>query len=134
MIKKIEHIGIAIEKRDIKIFEDILGAKASETQEVKDQDVITSFFPVGESEIELLESSNPDGVISKFIQKKGKGIHHIALLVDDIEFEISRVSKKGYRFIYPKPVLGAKNKWVNFIHPKDTCGLLIEFCQEVETK
>ena len=132
MIKKIEHIGIATEASDVTVFEDILGVKPHGKQEVKDQEVITSFFAVGESEIELLAPSSTDGIIAKFIKKKGKGFHHIALLVDDIESEMTRISNKGYRFLYPKPMQGANNKQINFIHPKDSCGLLIELCQDTE--
>mgnify|MGYP003326347587 CR=1 FL=1 len=90
-----------------------------------------SFFKMGQSKIELLESTDPDGVIAKFITKRGEGIHHTAYEVDDIEKEMTRLQQEGFTLLNDKPKKGADNKWVCFLHPKDTNGVLIELCQEI---
>ena len=94
--------------------------------------VNTAFFKQGETKIELLESTDPDGVIAKFIERKGEGLHHIAFDVKDIKAEMARLSEAGFQLLNPEPKAGADNKWVCFLHPRDTHGVLIELCQERE--
>jgi len=133
-MKKIEHIGIAV--KDIKVANDIYSKLLNTTpykmEEVKSENVITSFFQVGESKIELLEGTNPDSPITKFIAKRGEGVHHIAFEVDDIESEIKRLKEEGFVMIHDKPKEGADNKLIAFLHPKSSNGVLIELCQEKE--
>ena len=131
-MKKIEHIGIAV--KDIKIANDLysklLNTSPYKMEEVASENVITSFFQVGESKIELLEGTDPSSPISKFIEKRGEGIHHIAFEVDNIEDEIERLTKEGFQMIHEKPKAGADNKLIAFLHPKSCNGVLIELCQE----
>ncbi|MFC5047900.1 methylmalonyl-CoA epimerase [Aquimarina hainanensis] len=131
-MKKIEHLGIAV--KDIKqanaLYEKLLGVPPYKQEEVSSESVITSFFKVGESKIELLASTNEEGPIGKFIAKKGEGIHHVAFDVDDIEAELTRLEKEGFQLINKTPKPGADNKLVAFIHPKTTNGVLVELCQE----
>jgi methylmalonyl-CoA/ethylmalonyl-CoA epimerase len=131
-IRKIEHLGIAVtnpEAAEI-LFSKLLGKTSYKKEKVDSQGVLTTFFELGESKIELLESLTDDSSIKKFIDKKGGGIHHIALDVDDIEFETQRLKKEGFEFIYEKASEGADNKLINFIHPRSAAGILIELCQE----
>ncbi len=131
-INKIEHLGIAvndIEKAN-KIYEQLLGVAPYKQEAVESEAVVTSFFKVGDSKIELLASTNPEGPIAKFISKKGEGIHHIAFDVDDIQLELDRLEKEGFQLINKQPKAGADNKLIAFIHPKSTNGVLIELCQE----
>ncbi|MFT7155014.1 MAG: methylmalonyl-CoA/ethylmalonyl-CoA epimerase [Parvicella sp.] len=134
MLNKIEHIGIAVS--DIvasnKTYEAILGVAPYKKEAVKSESVITSFFQVGESKIELLQATSTDSAIHKFIEKKGQGIHHIAFGVDDIESEIERLTKEGFRMIHEKPKKGADNMLIAFMHPKDSDGVLIELCQQIK--
>jgi len=132
MILKIEHIGIAVKSLQAqKVFEKVLNYSSYKTEEVNSEKVKVSFFTIGESKIELLESTDPNGAITKFIDKKGEGIHHIALAVDDLKAEMKRLQKEGFEFIYPEPKFGADNQYINFIHPKYTNGVLIELCQDL---
>ena len=131
-MNKIEHIGIAV--KDIKasnlLFEKLFGEPHYKTEAVASEGVKTSFFKVGENKIELLEATNDDSPIAKFINKKGEGIHHIAFDVDDIGVEIKRLQKEGFKVLNEIPKKGADNKLVAFLHPKSTNGVLIELCQE----
>lgn len=131
-MNKIEHIGIAVKnlKDSNSIFEDILGSSSYKTERVESEGVATSFFQVGPNKIELLEATNKDSPIAKFIEKKGEGIHHIAFAVDNIEAEIKRLQEKGYRLINEVPKKGADNKRIAFLHPKSSNGVLIELCQD----
>ena len=127
----IEHIGIAVKdlQASIKFYENILGLKCYAIEEVKDQKVKTAFFKVGQTKIELLESTEPDGPIAKFIEKKGEGIHHIAFAVDDVEFSLKEMESKGVQLIDKQPRLGAEGMNIVFLHPKSTGGVLIELCE-----
>jgi methylmalonyl-CoA/ethylmalonyl-CoA epimerase len=131
-MNKIEHLGIAVKnlEESNKIFEDLLGVAPYKFEEVESEGVKTSFFKVGESKIELLEASHPDSPISKFIEKRGEGIHHIAFDVTDIEAEIERLTAKGYRMIHSEAKDGADNKKIAFLHPKSSNGVLVELCQD----
>ena len=133
MINRIEHIGIAVKslKDSNKLFESLFGKSHYKIESVESESVNTSFFKLGESKIELLEATDDDGPIAKFIAKKGEGIHHIAFDVDDIEAEIKRLKKEGFVVLNEKPKKGADNKLVTFLHPKSTNGVLIELCQEI---
>ena len=113
----------------LKVYEDILGLKSSGQEVVEEQKVKVAFIPVGESKIELLESTSPDGAVAKFIEKRGEGIQHIALRVDNIEKCLEDLKSKGVRLIDEKPRLGAGGAKIAFIHPKDTKGILIELCE-----
>ena len=131
---KIEHIGIAVkdlEKSNI-LFAALFGEKHYKMEEVLSEGVKTSFFKSGPNKIELLEATNPESPIAKFITKKGEGIHHIAFAVDDIKAEIKRLQNEGFTVLNEVPKKGADNKLVAFLHPKTTNGVLIELCQEIE--
>lgn len=132
MILKIEHVGIAVAGTGspVAVFEKILGTKVEKNEVVESEKVRTWFFRLGESQVELLESTDPDGVISKFLAKRGEGMHHIAFLTDDIEFEIQRLKSEGFEFITEVPKNGADNKRIVFLHPRSTCGVLVELCEE----
>lgn len=129
---KVEHIGIAVQslEQSIPLFEKLLNTVCYKTETVSSEKVRTAFFQKGETKIELLESTAPDGVIQKFIEKKGAGIHHLAFEVTDIHAEMERLQAAGFTLINEQPKDGADNKWVCFLHPKDTNGVLIELCQE----
>ncbi|WP_300433718.1 methylmalonyl-CoA epimerase [Christiangramia sp.] len=131
-MKRIEHIGIAVKDLEAanKTYKAILGAAHYKTETVESEGVSTSFFKIGESKIELLAATNPESPISKFIEKRGEGIHHIAFYVDDIKAEIDRLKKEGFRLLNEQPKPGADNKIVAFMHPKDANGVLVELCQE----
>ncbi len=133
-MKKIEHIGIAVKdlEKANKLFTSLLGKKNYKSEIVNSEGVKTSFFKMGKSKIELLAATTSDSVITKFIKNKGEGIHHIAFSVDDIETEIKRLKKQGFIVLNSKPKKGADNKLVAFLHPKNTHGVLIEICQEIE--
>ena len=133
-MQKIEHIGIAVRDLDKseKIYEKILGTPSYKREMVESEGVITSFFKLGMNKIELLSSTEDDGVISKFVNKRGEGIHHIAIAVDDIYSEMKRLKSEGFRLLNEEPKNGADNKLICFVHPKDTTGVLIELCQERE--
>lgn len=127
-----EHIGIAVKSlaHSVPLFEKLLNTPCYKTETVASEKVNTAFFRQGETKIELLESTDPDGVIAKFIEKKGEGMHHIAFEVADIEAEMERLKKEGFTLLNEKPKNGADNKLVCFLHPKTTNGILIELCQE----
>lgn len=133
-MQKIEHIGIAV--KDIEsannTYEKLLGYEPYKQEEVDSEGVITSFFTMGESKIELLAATNPDSPIAKFIEKKGEGIHHIAFAVADIHAEVARLKAEGFQIINEEPRKGADNKLVVFVHPKSSNGVLVELCQEIE--
>lgn len=133
MILKIEHLGFAVSQADerVSLFEKLLGTNLTKSEEVASEKVRTWFFPVGESQIELLESLDPEGVISKFIGKRGEGMHHIAFLTDDLNGEINRLKNLGFEFISETPKKGADNKRIVFLHPKSTAGVLVELCEEI---
>jgi len=126
----IEHIGIAVKNLDesIKFYEDVFGLKCYAVEEVKDQKVKTAFFQIGETKIELLESTEQDGPISKFIEKKGEGIHHIAFKTDDIDSSLKELKGKNVKLIDEQPHKGAEDLNIAFIHPKAANGVLIELC------
>jgi len=132
MIKKIEHLGIAVDniEESLKVYEALLGVKCYKFEEVTSEGVKTAFIQIGESKIELLEATNSESPIAKFLSKKGKGIHHIAFDTDDIEKEIERLKNQGFELIHQSPKEGADNKMIAFLHPKSTDGMLIELCQE----
>ncbi len=129
---KIEHLGIAVKSLNDAdpLFARLLGKDNYKTEEVEREGVKTSFYHIGESKIELLEATREDSPIAKFIDKRGEGIHHIALAVDDMEAEIQRLKTEGFEFISETPKDGADNKRVVFLHPKSTNGVLVELCQE----
>ena len=128
----VDHIGIAVKDLSVSIplFEKLLNTSCYKTELVEGEQVQTAFFKKGDTKIELLESSTSDGVISKFIEKKGEGIHHIAFDVEDIESEIRRLKEEGFIVLNEQPKRGADNKLVCFLHPKGTNGVLIELCQD----
>jgi len=134
MVEKIEHIGIAVNdlEQANTIYENLLGIAPYKMEKVESEGVSTSFFQTGESKIELLEATNPESAIAKFIAKKGEGVHHIAFSVKDIKAEMKRLSDLGFTILNDVPKRGADNKWVCFIHPKNTKGVLIELCQEIK--
>ncbi|ULC59673.1 methylmalonyl-CoA epimerase [Flaviramulus sp. BrNp1-15] len=133
-MNKIEHIGIAVKNLNDsnELFSKLFGKSQYKIEEVKSEGVNTSFFKVGENKIELLEATKEDSPIAKFIEKKGEGIHHIAFDVDDIEAEIKRLKKEGFKVLNETPKQGADNKLVAFLHPKSSNGVLIELCQEIK--
>ncbi len=129
---KVEHIGIAVRslEESIPVYEKLLNTACYKQETVENEKVNTAFFQTGESKIELLESTSPDGVINRFIEKKGEGMHHIAFAVSDIKAEMKRLKENGFQLLNEEPKKGADNKWVCFLHPKNTHGVLIELCQE----
>jgi methylmalonyl-CoA/ethylmalonyl-CoA epimerase len=132
-MRKIEHIGIAVKDLEASnlLFEKIFGQPPYKEEEVASEGVKTSFFMNGPNKIELLEATNPESPIAKFLEKKGEGIHHIAFDVEDIVVEIDRLKKEGFIVLNEVPKKGADNKLVAFLHPKGTNGVLIELCQEI---
>lgn len=135
-MEKIEHIGIAVRNLSEanKIYEALLGNTPYKSEKVESEGVETSFFRCGESKIELLEATNPESPIAKFIEKKGEGIHHIAFAVSDIKAEMERLKNEGFTLLNEFPKKGADNKWVAFLHPKSCNGVLVELCQEIDNK
>lgn len=134
-MKKIEHIGIAVKslEKSNELFAALFGKPHYKVEEVNSENVKTSFFKSGPNKIELLEATNPESPIAKFIDKKGEGIHHIAFAVSDINSEIKRLQKEGFTVLNKVPKKGADNKLVVFLHPKSTNGVLIELCQEIDS-
>jgi len=134
-MKKIEHIGIAVKdlEQSNALFAGIFGKAHYKVEAVESEGVKTSFFEAGPNKIELLEGTNEDSPISKFIAKKGEGVHHIAFAVDDILKEVKRLKKEGFVILNEMPKKGADNKLVVFLHPKSTNGVLIELCQEIDS-
>lgn len=133
MFNKIEHLGIAVKNltESNELFQKLLGVTSYKQEEVTSEGVMTSFFKTGETKIELLQATHEESPIAKFIEKKGEGIHHIAFDVTDIEIEIKRLKEQGFILLNEIPKKGADNKWVAFLHPKSTNGVLIEICQEI---
>ncbi len=134
LMNKIEHLGIAVKDLEASstLFEKLLGVAPYKTEEVEAEGVNTSFFNTGNSKIELLEATKADSAIAKFIEKRGEGIHHVAFDVSDIHSEVKRLKSEGFTILNETPRKGADNKWVVFLHPKSTNGVLIELCQEME--
>lgn len=132
-MNKIEHIGIAVKNLDQanELYSQLFNQQPYKTEIVESEGVSTSFFKTGENKIELLEATNPNSAIAKFIEKKGEGIHHIAFDVDDIHAEMDRLKQEGFIILNEVPKKGADNKLVCFIHPKSSNGVLIELCQEI---
>jgi len=133
VIKKIEHIGIAVEDlgKSEELFEKLLGKKPYKKESVKTEGVKTSFFKIADQKLELLHATRMDSPIKKFIEKRKEGVHHIALHVDSIEKEVVRLEKLGFEFISSTPKKGADNKMIVFLHPKTTNGVLVELCEEI---
>jgi methylmalonyl-CoA/ethylmalonyl-CoA epimerase len=131
-MQKIEHIGIAVKNLSdsVPLFEKLLNSQCYKTETVESEKVKTAFFQIGETKIELLESMEDTGLISKFIEKKGEGIHHLAFNVTDIKAEMKRLSSEGFQLLNAEPKPGADNKMVCFLHPKTTNGILIELCMD----
>lgn len=132
----IEHIGIAVKdlEASIRYYEDVLGLECYAVEEVKDQKVKTAFFKVGQTKIELLESTDPEGPVGKFIEKRGAGVHHIAFAVEGLEDCLEEISKKGVSLIDTKPRKGAEGLDIAFLHPKSTHGVLTELCEDKNHK
>jgi methylmalonyl-CoA/ethylmalonyl-CoA epimerase len=131
---KVEHIGIAVKTlaESVPLFEKLLNSQCYKTEVVESEKVNTAFFKPSDTKIELLESIEENGVISKFIAKKGEGLHHIAFEVENIEREMERLKNEGFILLNEKPKKGADNKLVCFLHPKTTNGVLIELCEEIK--
>ena len=136
LINKIEHLGIAVSsiEEGEKIFADLLGSQPYKRESVESEKVTTSFFMLGQSKVELLEATDPESPIRKFIDKRGGGIHHIALDVTDIEMELERLQGLGFQLIHQVPKAGADNKKIAFLHPKSTAGVLIELCEDINSE
>lgn len=131
---KLEHIGIAVKdlENSNELFKKLFNSPHYKVESVESEGVSTSFFQTGESKIELLEATNEDSAIAKFLDKKGEGIHHLAFEVVDIDFELERLKNEGFQLIHETPKGGADNKRIAFLHPKSTNGVLIELCQEIK--
>ena len=134
MIKKIEHVGIAVKdlNKSNSLFKKLLGEASYKTETVETEAVTTSFFKLGDQKIELLQALSSNSPVSKFLNKRGEGMHHLALHVEDIHKEIQRLEKEGFSFVSKTPTKGADNKMTIFLHPKTTNGVLIELCQEIK--
>ncbi len=132
-MRKIEHIGIAVRSlaTAIPMYEKLLDTPCYKTETVENEKVNTAFFRQGDNKIELLESSDPEGVIARFIGKKGEGLHHVAFDVEDIEAEMKRLKEAGFTLLNEVPKKGADNKMICFVHPRDTAGVLVELCMEI---
>jgi methylmalonyl-CoA/ethylmalonyl-CoA epimerase len=133
MMHKIEHIGIAVKNLSeaSSVYERLLGVKSYKQEAVESEHVLTEFFQIGESKLELLEATSDESAISKFIEKRGEGIHHIAFAVEDITAEMERMKQEGFVLLNDTPKKGADHKLVCFVHPKSTHGILIELCQDI---
>ncbi|WP_029284325.1 methylmalonyl-CoA epimerase [Pedobacter sp. R20-19] len=133
-MNKIEHVGIAVNSlsKSVPLYEILLDTSCYKTETVASEYVNTAFFKTGESKVELLEATDDDSAIAKFLEKKGEGIHHIAFAVDDILKEMERLKASGFVLLNDVPKKGADNKMVCFVHPKNTNGVLIELCQEIK--
>ena len=133
-MEKIEHIGIAVKslKDSNEMYTKLLGTAPYKTEAVPSEGVNTSFFKMGASKIELLEATQDDSPIAKFLEKRGEGVHHIAYAVEDIRSEMKRLKDEGFHLLNEEPKKGADNKWVAFLHPKSTGGVLIELCQDID--
>jgi methylmalonyl-CoA/ethylmalonyl-CoA epimerase len=135
-VSHVEHIGIAVKnlQESIQLYEIILGTSCYGMEEISDQKVRTVFFKIGQTKIELLESTDPEGPVGKFIEKKGEGVHHIAFAVQDLTETLKEVEKKEIRLIDRQPRLGAEGLHIAFLHPKSTGGVLIELCENPSIK
>ena len=133
-MKKIEHIGIAVKslQDSNEMYKKLLGKQPYKTEAVASEAVNTSFFEIGDTKIELLEATKGESPIAKFLEKRGEGVHHIAFAVDDIKAEMNRLKSEGFTVLNETPKKGADNKWVVFLHPKTTGGVLIELCQDID--
>ena len=133
-MEKIEHIGVAVRSlaEASPRFARLLGTPPYKTETVASEGVVTQFFRTGESKIELLEASRPDGAVARFLEKRGEGIHHLAFAVADLRAEMERLRAAGFVLLDDEPRAGADNKWVCFLHPRSTGGILVELCQERE--
>lgn len=133
-MQSVEHIGIAVKDLSISIplFEKLLNSRCYKTELVESENVYTAFLKTGATKIELLQSTEPGGVIDSFINRKGEGIHHVAIEVDDIHSEMKRLKEEGFELMSAQPKMGADNKMVCFLHPKQTNGVLIELCMEIK--
>ncbi|WP_077923728.1 methylmalonyl-CoA epimerase [Spirosoma sp. 209] len=134
MVTNLEHIGIAVRNLAASndLFTKLLNVPPYKAEAVEAEGVTTSFFRVNQTKIELLEATSPDSPIAKFLDKKGEGIHHLAFEVDDIAAEMKRLAAEGFTLLNETPKRGADNKWVCFLHPKGTNGVLVELCQEIK--
>lgn len=132
MIRKIEHLGIAVQnlEESILLYESLFETSCYKTELVESEAVRTAFFQIGDAKIELLEATDPSSPIAKFLDKKGAGFHHVAFDVENIDFEIDRLTKLGFQLIHHVAKSGADNKRIAFLHPKSTDGILVELCQE----
>lgn len=128
----VEHIGIAVKslKASVPLFEKLLNTPCYKTEDVESEKVRTAFFRQGETKIELIEDQELGGVISRFLEKKGEGLHHIAFAVEDLEAEMKRLQDQGFTLLTTTPKRGADNKWICFLHPRDTAGVLVELCMD----
>jgi len=133
-MEKIEHIGIAVKNlsQANETYEELLGVAHYKIESVESEKVNTSFFRIGENKIELLESMDPNGVIAKFIERKGEGLHHIAIAVNDVRAEMKRLKEAGFILLNEEPKKGADNKLICFVHPKNANGVLVELCEEIK--
>ena len=131
-IKHIDHIGIAVKsiEEGKRFFADILGLKLEKTEVIEEQKVKTGFFPIADSELELLESTQPDGPVAKFIEARGQGVQHIAFRVENLDEALAELKEKGVRLIDQEPRKGAGGARIAFIHPKETSGVLVELCEK----
>ncbi len=134
MLKKIDHIGIAVKDMDraISCYTSMLSSKVIHDEVVESQKLRAVFIKVGKQKIELLYPIDSDSPVAKFLEKRGEGVHHVAFKTKDIEKEIARLALQGYTIINKKPIKGANNKLVSFLHPKDAHGVLVELCQELK--
>ena len=134
MIKKIEHVGIAVKdlNKSNSLFKKLLGEASYKTETVEAEAATSSFFKLGDQKIELLQALSSKSSVSKFLNKRGEGVHHLALHVEDIHKEIQRLENEGFSFVSKTPTKGADNKMIVFLHPKTTNGVLIELCQEIK--
>ena len=131
-MRKVEHIGIAVRSLEaaIPLYEKLLDTPCYQRERVEGEQVETAFFRQGETKIELLEGTDPEGVIAAFIARRGEGMHHVAFDTADIRADMQRLRAAGFRLLSDEPRPGADNKWVCFLHPKDTSGVLVELCQD----
>jgi methylmalonyl-CoA/ethylmalonyl-CoA epimerase len=136
MLTNIEHIGIAIKNMDeaSELYSKLLGVQPYKNETVESENVITSFFKINQTKIELLQATAETSAIAKFIEKKGEGIHHIAFATDNLEAELQRLTGEGFEVLQGFPKQGADNKMVAFLHPKNTTGVLVELCMEIKNK
>lgn len=132
-MNKIDHVAFAVRSLEqaIPVFEKLLNTPCYKSEEVPSQQVITAFFKTGESKVELLQTTNENGTIARFLEKRGEGMHHIAFSVENLVEEISRLKSQGFSFLQEEPIKGADEKWIVFLHPKCTNGVLIELCQDI---